>query len=267
VDANQRWDNAPLILVMAQVQFDDNEVVEEKFGQIQQELSKEGFSGAQITQMQDAIIEFGQDGVAQSKMTPLEVRQIFDTSVSQVFTITKRDFTLSQSNYTTFENFYKCFSKGLKIVNEIVGVKPLRRLGLRYIDLLQAEENLSLNMQIAEELHGFQINDQDGREVFSTAPSKKDGSRLVFKAIQGVTLANHLGPIVGQIPIIPRLKNPINTIESLVFDIDVSEIWQIVTPHRPTTESFEKLRDFHERAAEVFKSSLSQKGFEHYKGR
>jgi uncharacterized protein (TIGR04255 family) len=259
------WKNAPLILVIAEVQFDDNNAIEDSSTAIQKALAQHGFVGTQTHKINQANIVLNESGLTPTVET-VELQQVFNAQATQVFTIGRHQLSFTQSDYTDFETFRDTFQRGIKIISEQTQLtKPIRRLGLRYLDLMQNSENLPLEKQVQSALMGFSISEQDGNEIFSTSSDGK--SRLVFKAITGVTLIPHLQQNIGQIPTIPRLSIPIQVKDTLVIDIDVIQEWNLNTPNRPLiTEISEILKSFHEKASQVFTSSLTSNAFLYYRG-
>jgi uncharacterized protein (TIGR04255 family) len=257
------WQNAPLILVLAQVVFDSNDRIEEKFSEIQAKLADVGFPSVQDIQINETNLDL--INPANTSNETINLRQIFNSQVTQVFIFGSKEFSFIQSDYTTFETFKEQFNIGLQVILQVAENTSVRRLGLRYIDLLEHQDSMSLNDQIVSGLHNLKIDNQDGRQI--SFFSSEDQCKLRFSLFEGVTVIQHLGTSIGPIPKIKKLSKPIQANNVIVLDIDVNQAWDITVPERPRIEQVGGfLSGFHEKASKVFKKSLSEAAVRFYKG-
>jgi uncharacterized protein (TIGR04255 family) len=257
------WQNAPLILVLAQVVFDINNQIEEDFSKIQIELAKVGFLSVQDIQVQETNFDFRDINSPQSSVSAINLKQVFNDTVTQVFVFGAKEFSFIQSDYTDFETFIEKFEIGIGAISNFINL-PIQRIGLRYIDLLEEQENLKLDDQINQSLRTMKIKNQNGSVVVLT--SIENQSQLTFQMFRGQPIIPRLQTTIGPIPKIDKLGKTINVNNIIILDFDVNQQWHIATPNRPKIKEFKIfLEDFHRRASQVFQECLTKEAIEFYR--
>jgi uncharacterized protein (TIGR04255 family) len=265
------WKQAPVINVLAQIQFDDDLNIETHMDRIQTAFKKHGFSGTEEFVEETQLINPAMSAAVSTNRRVL--REFYSPDLLNVFTIARNELRFSTSQYTTFPAFKAHVNTGLEILNKLVGPCLVRRLGLRCIDLLEATPELPLDKQVDPSLLGFKLDHGDGMEMVMTQGLRGDKpQRMIFRALRELSAAAHLNQFAGRRPYFPRLNRSGNQIpapESLfVLDVDVFQIWDATLPQpRPLlTEATTILETFHEQASAVFKRSLTKAALLHYKG-
>ncbi len=266
VSQHRGWKQAPVINVVAQVQFDDNLNIEQHMGEIQVALEKYGLKGT------EEFVEETQVMAPNPVTIHRTLREFFDPELQHIITVARNELRYSTSNYTTFGALRARLEPGLEVLNTLFGGGLVRRVGLRYIDLLEATADLPLDEQVDPSLRGFALDGRDGVQMLVTRRlTASPQQRLVFRALRGLTAAEHLNQFAGRRPYIPRLNAPdLARIPDglFVLDVDVFEVWDAARPQpRPALlETLAILENFHNQASDVFKRSLTPEAVRHYRG-
>lgn len=262
---NSGWKQAPVINVVAQVQFDDDLTVEQQMAQIQAALRAEGYTGTEEFVEELQIVQPNSTAISTRSL-----REFYDGEARNVVTVARNELRYSTSNYTSFEEFLIQFETCIKAVGDVGGL--VRRIGLRYMDLLEGTPELPTKSQMHSSFSNFELDGQDGSQMMFTArEASSQEQRVVFRVLGGIGAAQHLNQFAGRRPYIPRLNaksTPSSTHDWLVLDIDVFETWNATVPNeRPKVEAAPSiLQRFHEQASEIFKRSLSENAIKYYKG-
>lgn len=129
--------NAPLILVLSQINISPVLEMESFIPKIQEKLRHVGYPLFKRAETQEVV--FG----PQIKINN-STRWIFiDKTSSTAVVITSHFIAFETNVYTTFDDFAKKLQGVLEIVGEIVKISLVKKIGLRYIDLIQPKEGES----------------------------------------------------------------------------------------------------------------------------
>ncbi len=172
-----------------------------------------------------------------------------------------------QSSYTNFEDLCENVRRGFQAVVQHANIPFITRLGVRYVDLITARPDESVDEYVHPQLRAFA---PDLPAMADGAPErggsaqliewKYPRSRIVFKAYR----AYHTDPLPVDLRPVSLLfsRRPTKDRESLIFDIDhfVEELrmppdWLLVG---------EQIRQLQEPMSQIFKAALSEHAVRRY---
>jgi uncharacterized protein (TIGR04255 family) len=256
------WKQAPLIYVVAQILFDTNYEISNQLANIQSGLKKLGLTETgPITE--HMILE---NGAMQSR----SMHEFFSPTQDLQCVVGTDELRLATASYTTFETFLDLFSAIQNMFSQDVQKSRVKRIGLRYIDMLQTAPKLSLDQQIQEHVIGMQLEDQISLHK-SIIQRPITNRTLIFQVLGGQAAYNHLRmQFEGKKPLIPRLIAPetaqININDVLLLDVDVNELMALTDHPQRLKDVAAMLPKFHTQASDLFKGCLTKVGLKHYRG-
>jgi uncharacterized protein (TIGR04255 family) len=256
------WKQAPLIYVVAQILFDTNYEISNQLAHIQNGLKKLGLTETgPITE--HLILE---NGAMQSR----NMHEFFSPTQDLQCVVGTDELRLATASYTTFETFLALFSAIQNMFSQDVQKSRVKRIGLRYIDMLQTAPKLSLDQQIQEHVIGMQLDDQISLHK-SIIQRPATNRTLIFQVLGGQAAYNHLRmQFEGKRPVVPRLSTPgstnININDVLLLDVDVNELMALTDNPLRLEQVAAMLPEFHQQASNVFKGCLTDAGLQFYRG-
>lgn len=164
-DKPLKLSNAPLVHVLAQVLFNPVSEMDEFIQQIEVALRDIGFLDREEIKVPSYKIDLKSQNIAfQESQTWIFVHKDQTRSVS----IEKESFIYQTSSYDCFKTFSKGLLEGLGKVREIVSaIQQVRRLGLRYVNLIKLDEREEAGEWVRKELLGDMLPNQLGKYNFS----------------------------------------------------------------------------------------------------
>jgi uncharacterized protein (TIGR04255 family) len=178
-----RWRlrKAPLVYVLGQVVISPVLQMKEYIPKIQEELRKRGYPRFQENQIQDVI--FGPQPQAR-----VSSRWIFLSTNNQESVIISNEFiALETSAYDTFEKFVEELINVVEIVHRIVKIALVERIGLRYVNLIQPNQNEAFDDYIYSGLLGLPENGTGINRLISQyelRDQSDSGGQLIVRFIQ-----------------------------------------------------------------------------------
>lgn len=164
-DKPLKLSNAPLVHVLAQILFNPVSEMDEFIQQIEVALRDIGFLDRKEIKIPSYSIDLKSPKVAcQESQTWIFVHKDQTRSVS----IEKESFIYQTSSYDCFETFSKGLLEGIGKVREIVpAIQQVRRLGLRYVNLIKLDEREEAGEWVRKELLGDTLPNQLGKYNFA----------------------------------------------------------------------------------------------------
>jgi uncharacterized protein (TIGR04255 family) len=161
VDMNQRTlpplklDRSPLLCAIGQLKISAIIDIEDYLKQIQQRMRHSGFPRFRRGLVQ--MITFAPDK-AEMKTSPR--LDFFSADGTECISVAQEAITLVTSNYDVFESFQSKLMHGLEVVNEAVPITFIERIGIRYLDVLRADETsgVTLSSLVKEPLRGVDFS-------------------------------------------------------------------------------------------------------------
>jgi uncharacterized protein (TIGR04255 family) len=146
-----RLTNAPLVYALCQIRFAPVLKMADHVPSIQEQLRTvyEEFAEEQIPSLQIA-------GLGETATLKTEARWRFETGDRRDgYILQNSAFVYHTTDYTDFEEFVQEILEGFTTVSSIAGIRRLHRIGLRYIDLIEAQNNEPVEELLNPKLAGF----------------------------------------------------------------------------------------------------------------
>ncbi len=131
---------SPLIAVLTQVRFSAVMALEKFVPDIQEQLRHKGFPRYVRGQMQELLVQ--PDTPPKFNVTDRFEFQDKDESIGIVLTPTS--FAVQTNRYSRFEDFQEVIATALIVVNRVLNLTLVDRVGLRYVDLVRPGESETL---------------------------------------------------------------------------------------------------------------------------
>lgn len=146
--------NPPVYFTLAQVRFNSLLKLKEYLPTIQDEMRKAGFPdfAAKTTIILEVTVE---DGKSFPTPKPNETFFFGTTDKKHSFVLGEAFLTLQSTKYGTFEDFSAMFVEGLRLVNQVVQLDFIERIGLRYLDNVTPKAGEAVYAYLAPEVHGL----------------------------------------------------------------------------------------------------------------
>lgn len=215
-DFTGRLSNAPVVYVLTQIRFSAVLKMEEYVPAIQEELRRDY---PRYEHHQIGTIEIGSQGPSASPATAN--RWVFrDKADTSGFILEQSSLVFHTSEYTDFPGFRDRLLKGASIVQNIVDISIIERVGLRYIDLVTPADDESLADYVVPGLLGFSLEAFDLKTDVNqqlVSARTKSGQMIVR-----FTRAKHTSPLPPDLSALALKvqRTPKATRESAILDTD-----------------------------------------------
>lgn len=151
-----KMSNAPVYYALAQVYFNPVAAMQKYVDEIQDRLRRQGytlFDTNQVTQLQFTALP-GAD-MGQPKVETVNNWNFSKADKKTGFILNNNTLTLHTTFYENREDFIPELLNGLEVVNSVVGLEHISRIGLRYLNAVIPKEGESLNNYLHAGLHGI----------------------------------------------------------------------------------------------------------------
>ncbi|MCL2714298.1 MAG: TIGR04255 family protein [Alphaproteobacteria bacterium] len=177
----KKMGNAPVVLVLAQVQFNPVLVLEKYIPTIQESFRKLGFPDFRKNPIQTFNLNVGDSHVVPVTSS---IQYLFsDFEKGHAFVLLENALSYCVTEYDVFEEFSSQLLNGLKIVeNAVNGIHYIDRVGVRYVDVICPDDDLSL--YLTPSVMGL-VGRMDGELVhsFSETVVRRGGVKTVSRAV------------------------------------------------------------------------------------
>ncbi len=192
---SRKLTNAPLVYVLAQVRYSPILSMEKFIPHIQEQVRKT-FPKFRKVVMQSLVL--GVNG--QPDTTKVERWEFAGKDGDAGFIVQTDSFVFHTTAYKTFEDFISQFEFALSEVNKEANISLIERIGLRYVDVIEAEEGEELGVFLVPGLAGFPLEKLQVKTLISYMETitTTDEGVLVLKAtkkLDGNLLPPDLQPI------------------------------------------------------------------------
>ena len=148
--------NAPLVYSIGQVAFSPVLKMENYIDEIQENLRKKGFPKFLRTEVNTIKVE---------GLNPPKIEKssswIFQNKESTSSVCISQEFiTFDTTHYETFDPFVETFGTALEILRQVVSVELVERIALRYVDLVEKQDNETFEQYLAPGLVGFPFSNK-----------------------------------------------------------------------------------------------------------
>lgn len=151
--------NAPVYYALAQAQFSPVAAMAKYVDEVQDILRREGytlFEPHSVTQLQ-VVASIGEAVPTEPKVTQVTTWLITKADRSSGYILSSTSLTYHTTHYQTSDEFIPELLRGLKAVNNVVGLDHVSRLGLRYLDAVIPNADDAVDAYLADGLHGVRF--------------------------------------------------------------------------------------------------------------
>ena len=176
--------NAPVYLTVAQVRFNPILTLPDFVPDIQESFRRDGFPDYKQLTVHGIKITV-QSGEAAIPVPHDRPRYYFgNADNTHQFLVESSSLTLMSTDYGRFEDFSRTFREGLERIHAIVKLDYTERVGARYLDRVQPQENESLDQYLRIQALGLG-GLLPGKVVHSFCESLVDGvgARVISRAL------------------------------------------------------------------------------------
>lgn len=171
---------APVYYALVQVKFNPVALMPKFANELQDRLRKSGFPIFEIVQSHQ--IEFG-DLTKNPDFTPnvTQTPNWFFTSEDKFsgYVLGTDFLTFQTTNYSTHAEFFASFCEGLTLLNELVGLGAISRVGIRYLDAVIPTDGESVNDYLHQQILGVDFGH----------PWSSGSWESVFKTDEGILVS------------------------------------------------------------------------------
>jgi uncharacterized protein (TIGR04255 family) len=210
----------PLVLVLAQARIAPVLQLPDLVPALQERLRTNGYPRFSTVQSQQVLVgPFGMPTPPGVQPSQWAAQYHFGDRDQKRDLIVGPEFvTLEVSSYTTFETFLDEFAMLFTIVGEIVQPSLVERVGLRYLDLVQAQEGETINDLLEEGIRGLDSLPLKDVQQMIELQGTSDVGTFIFRATrpQSGFMPPDLQPL--QLEITP--PEPLSPNRYVVLDFD-----------------------------------------------
>lgn len=145
--------NAPVYYALARAQFNPIIAMEKYVGDIQDELRHKGYT--LFERHENTQLQLGQTEPQVNRTVSWLINKEDKTAG---FILNTLSLTFHTTHYVTKQEFIPELLDGLNIVNKIVELDHINRLGLRYLDAVLPSDSENVNQYLIDQLHGMNFN-------------------------------------------------------------------------------------------------------------
>jgi len=201
-----KMQNAPVFLALAQVVFNRILALDTYAPTIQDNLRKHGFPDVQKGVVN--TFNLTMDGGANTfrndpPISTLTQYLFFDINKTSGFVLSQDGLSYVTNHYDVFETFIDKFIGVLEIVNKVVELSYVERVGLRYLDAVLPKAGDRLDIYLNACVHGLH-----GKALSQGATLSHSLSETVFQ-IEGIQITSRCIIRHGQLVYPPDLIPPL----------------------------------------------------------
>jgi len=252
-----KLNRSPLVLVLAQIRFSPVLKMDKYVGDIQEALREAGLTRFVKEETQQVV--FGPEF-----KTTASTRWVFSSRNREEAVVLASDFFVYEvSKYETFDVYVERLLELLKPVYELAKLSFAEQIGLRYIDLLIAEEELAVDDLVCESLRGLKaeaLGLKAANHQFVIQGPTEHGM-LYIRSFEN-TGEQFLPPDLQTEHLKYRVKTKLGD-KFRVIDFDHISPGEIDFAEDALRD---KLWAIHDHTDKAFRSAVTSKALEHWKG-
>ena len=249
--------HSPLIYVLAQVRIGAILQMADYVPQIQERLRKAGYPLYREGEIHE--VRFVAEKLDSLRMQ----RWHFDNIASNAgFLVQTGSVVFHTTAYETHEDFFAKLEQGLAIIHEVAGIGVVERIGLRYLDAVQADDDHDLGDYLQPGIRGLDlsaIGALQPQQFASLVSETQAGGKLVVRIRQQTE---------GEI--LPPDLQPPDLVETKTFDpgkptaiLDYDHFIEQVTPFS-LAEIMQTFGKLHTVVSGAFQNSVSSFALERW---
>lgn len=153
------FSNPPLYYSLVQAQFNHVVAMDSYIDKIQDKFRLEGYTIFVPEKVSQLYIDSGlNDGSSKAEIKQIPVWRFTKSDRKSGFLLHQNQLIFHTTHYETHENFFNDFTFGLEILNSVVKLEHLSRLGLRYLNAIIPKENEEVEKYLNDGLHGIKLD-------------------------------------------------------------------------------------------------------------
>lgn len=201
---------APVVYVLCQVRFSPVLKMSDFIPDIQERHRKKY---PVFEEQTSQIFKIGPAG----PQATTETRWYFANPNQDVgFVITPGFVAFMTLHYSSFDNFLEEFRTVLQSLKEVADVSLVNRIGLRYIDFIEAGHSLQLDDLVRKEYFGFRMAGADRVTHQQDTSSITSAGKMRMRLIRG----NHTSVLPDDLDPVLRVRAAPENVESIILDTD-----------------------------------------------
>ena len=258
----KRMANPPIFYTIAQIVFNPVLTMGDYVPKFHARLRKDfpEFKQEEVHQFQLNIAEkSGKEALSSHSALRWSFTHIKQTSG---YLLRPESISFHTTAYETWEEFVAALLHGVSLINELVGLSYIDRVGIRTLDAVVSETEKPLAFFLRQEVLGFQ-NFLSGEmkynmsENVTIGPSGQLVSRVVLLSSEQIGVPVDLFPIALRLP--TRLQKSVGT--HAVIDLDHAQQDRF---EFDIEEVRDRIRTGKARITEVFKSVVTEDALRHW---
>ncbi len=200
----KQWSNPPVFYTLAQVKFNHIAQMEEYIPKLQDQLRKSGYPDYKPEQAVEVAIN--RPGSSQPDVRSQRLLKWSFTNAERTegYVLQNDSLVYHSTKYEVFEDFLKKTIKGLELTDEVIGLAYVERIGLRYLDAVVPNEEVSIEAYLTPSLLGLSVEVEGGlKHSFSETAAQIDGGMLVTRSViveNGLAIPPDLFPMQLTMP-------------------------------------------------------------------
>lgn len=159
--------NAPVYFALAQIQFNPFALMERFVGDVQDSFRRKGytlFESQKQTQLQFNVAAGQDPSQSRPEVVEMPIWLFLKADRTSGYILTPSALAFQTTHYETRNEFISELLKGLRILNEVLTLDHVSRIGLRTLNAVIPREGEEVNQYLVPGLHGI---DFDANRKFS----------------------------------------------------------------------------------------------------
>lgn len=229
-------ENPPVFHMLLQVQFNRLPLIGKHIDHIQDEFRKYGFPDSSHAVQTEAKINISNTDPAQGinfEQHQIHTWAFLDFEKTTGYMLTENFIVFHTTDYKNFEAVQPKILKGIEIINDIVRIDYIERVGMRFLNAISPNDEAALSEHVRESVLGF-----DSEELSARGFTKQQSvSESIFNHGTYFCVGRAvIGEVENAPPLMPHDLQPlINTLKLkenfrkmngriIILDIDCSEV-------------------------------------------
>jgi uncharacterized protein (TIGR04255 family) len=255
---------SPLVVVLGQVRFSPILMMESYIPAIQDELRRSGFPGFRKGVVDEVTWSFAQNASADPAVETVKRPrwEFFAANATWRIVLTEDALTLATSEYVRYEEPFERFMRtALAALDTGASLQVVTRLGLRYVDLVQAASDESLGEYLHPKLLGVPAEKLGMREAtpYIQIRGTTEAGLMVVRCVFTDT-GQSIPPDLADLELPIRSRPPVGTTVAI---LDFDHFAPVQIPFQ-LEETMDRLSGLHDTLDVAFRNSVTPVALERW---
>lgn len=255
---------SPLVVVLGQVRFSPILMMESYIPAIQNELRRSGFPGFRKGVIDEVTWSFAQNASAEPAVETVKRPrwEFFSVDAKWRIVLTEDALTIATSEYVQYEEPFERFIRtALTAVDTSAALQVVTRLGLRYVDLVQASPGESLGEYLHANLLGVPAEKLGMHEAtpYIQIRGTTEAGLMVVRCVFTDT-GQSIPPDLADLELPVRTHPPAGTTVAI---LDFDHFAPVQIPFE-LDETMDRLSDLHNTLDVAFRNSVTPTALERW---